>query len=237
MHELSIAMAVIDEVTKQVAGAGGGRVLSITLRIGRLSMVQEGTLRSSFDLASAGTELLGARLEIIDVPVRIWCPDCSAERELPGIQRFACPECGRLSGDIRAGRELDLEIQPLVGRLDADHRVQALDDIGHIRPLHLLQRAGNAGPHLGEGVLLHLAPDLMLGLRCASGAATEGGQGLLLEDLTVGRINVVFHVHLEVGDAVLPRMFVMRRDGHHRMGIGLLHGATTGSERIGLPSS
>ena len=59
--------------------------------------------------ASAGTELLGARLEIIDVPVRIWCPDCSAERELPGIQRFACPECGRLSGDIRAGRELDLE--------------------------------------------------------------------------------------------------------------------------------
>ena len=109
MHELSIAMAVIDEVTKQVAGAGGGRVLSITLRIGRLSMVQEGTLRSSFDLASAGTELLGARLEIIDVPVRIWCPDCSAERDLPGIQRFACPECGRLSGDIRAGRELDLE--------------------------------------------------------------------------------------------------------------------------------
>ena len=72
-------------------------------------MVQEGMLRSSFDLASAGTELLGARLEIIDVPVRIWCPDCSAERELPGIQRFACPECGRLSGDIRAGRELDLE--------------------------------------------------------------------------------------------------------------------------------
>ena len=109
MHELSIAMKVIDEVAKQVAGAGGGRVLAITLRIGRLSCVQEGALRLSFELASAGTELSGARLEIIDMPVRIWCPACGAEQELPGVQSLACPECGRLSGDIRAGRELDLE--------------------------------------------------------------------------------------------------------------------------------
>ena len=109
MHELSIATAVIDEVAKHVAGAGGGRVLSITLRIGRLSCVQEGALRLSFELASADTELSGARLEIIDVPVRIWCPACGAEQELPGVQSLACPECGRLSGDIRAGRELDLE--------------------------------------------------------------------------------------------------------------------------------
>jgi hydrogenase nickel incorporation protein HypA/HybF len=116
MHELSIAMKVIDKVAKQVAGAGGGRVLAITLRIGRLSCVQEGALRLSFELASAGTELSGARLEIIDMPVRIWCPACGAEQELPGVQSLACPECGRLSGDIRAGRELDLEsieLEPL----------------------------------------------------------------------------------------------------------------------------
>ena len=109
MHELSIATAVIDEVAKHVAAAGGGRVLSITLRIGRLSCVQEGALRFCFDLASADTKLSGARLEIIDVPVRIWCPACGAERELPGVQSLACPECGQLSGDIRAGRELNLE--------------------------------------------------------------------------------------------------------------------------------
>jgi len=116
MHELSIAMKVIDEVAKHVAAAGGGRVLAITLRIGRFSCVQEGALRSSFALASAGTEMSGARLEIIDVPVRIWCPACEAERELPGAQSLACPECGRVSGDIRAGRELDLEsieLEPL----------------------------------------------------------------------------------------------------------------------------
>lgn len=116
MHELSIATAVIDEVAKHVAAAGGDRVLSITLRIGRLSCVQEGSLRFFFDLASADTKLSGARLEIIDVPVRIWCPACGAEQELQGVQSLACPKCGRLSGDIRAGRELDLEsieLEPL----------------------------------------------------------------------------------------------------------------------------
>ncbi len=116
MHELSIATAVIDEVSKHVSRAGGGRVLSITLRIGRLSCVQEGALRMSFDLASADTELSGARLEIIDVAVRIWCPACATERELPGVQSLACPACGHVSGDIRAGRELDLdsiELEPL----------------------------------------------------------------------------------------------------------------------------
>lgn len=109
MHELSIATAVIDEVTKHVTGAGGGRVIAVTLRIGWLATVHEGALRSGFALASAGTELCGARLEIVDVPVRIWCPACRAERGLPSLQRFACPECGQVSGDIRAGRELDLE--------------------------------------------------------------------------------------------------------------------------------
>jgi hydrogenase nickel incorporation protein HypA/HybF len=116
MHELSIAIKVIEEVSRHVAEAGGGRVIAVTLRIGRLSTVQDGALRYGFGLACEGTIVAGARLVIIEVPVRIWCPACAAERELPSLQRFACPECGRPCGDIRAGRELDLdsiELEPL----------------------------------------------------------------------------------------------------------------------------
>jgi hydrogenase nickel incorporation protein HypA/HybF len=83
--------------------------MGVTLRIGRLSCVHEDALRSSFDLVTEGTPLANASLSVIEVPVRIWCAICKAEVELPGIQRFACPACGHLSGNIRAGRELDIE--------------------------------------------------------------------------------------------------------------------------------
>jgi hydrogenase nickel incorporation protein HypA/HybF len=109
MHELSIASSIVDIVWEHARQQGGGRVTGVTLRIGRLSCVSEDALRSSFDLVTEGTPLADASLSVIDVPVRIWCAVCQAVVELPGIQRFACPACGHLSGDVRAGRELDLE--------------------------------------------------------------------------------------------------------------------------------
>jgi hydrogenase nickel incorporation protein HypA/HybF len=109
MHELSIANSIAEIVGEQAQSQGGGRITGVTLRIGRLSCVHEDALRYSFDLVTEGTPLSGASLAVIEVPVRIWCAICKAEVELPGIQRFACPACGHLSGDIRAGRELDIE--------------------------------------------------------------------------------------------------------------------------------
>jgi len=121
MHELSIASRIVEIAGEHARREGGGRVASVTLRIGRLSCVHEDALRSSFDLVTAGTPLAGASLAVIEVPVRIWCALCEAEVELPGIQRFACPACGHLSGDIRAGRELDIEsIQIAPDQIAAD---------------------------------------------------------------------------------------------------------------------
>lgn len=121
MHELSIATNIVEIAREHVRRQGGGRVTVVTLRIGRLSCVHEDALRHGFDLATEGTELAGAALVVIEVPVRIWCPACEAEVELPGIQRFACPACGHLSGDVRTGRELDIEsIQIMAARSAAD---------------------------------------------------------------------------------------------------------------------
>ena len=109
VHELSIASRVVELVGEEVRAAGGGRVAAVTLKIGALSCVHEDALRFSFNLVREGTPLAGAELRIVTVPVVIWCAACSREVAIPGIQKFACPECGTLSGDIRAGRELDLE--------------------------------------------------------------------------------------------------------------------------------
>jgi hydrogenase nickel incorporation protein HypA/HybF len=121
MHELSIASSIVEIAGEHARREGGGRVASVTLRIGRLSCVHEGALRYSFDLVTQGTPLAGATLAVIEVPVRIWCALCKAVVELPGIQRFACPACGHLSGDVRSGRELDIEsIQIAADQLGPD---------------------------------------------------------------------------------------------------------------------
>lgn len=109
MHELSIANRVVELVAEQVRSAGAAGATAVTLRIGGLACVHEDALRFSFDLVREGTPAAAAKLRIVHVPVRIWCGACGREVELPGIQRFACPDCGTPSGDVRAGRELDLE--------------------------------------------------------------------------------------------------------------------------------
>lgn len=109
MHELSIALRVIDLAEGHLRDAGGGRVVSVRLRVGRLSGVAPDALRTALTLAIQETTLEAATVEIDEVPVRIWCPACEREVELPGLVPLACPECGTRSGDVRAGDQLELE--------------------------------------------------------------------------------------------------------------------------------
>jgi len=109
VHELSLAMSIVETATELARQQGAARVIDVTLRIGCLSCVHEEALRSSFMIARETTPLAESNLTVIPVPVRIWCPLCHAEQELADIQRFACPVCATRSCHIRAGRELELE--------------------------------------------------------------------------------------------------------------------------------
>lgn len=107
MHELSIAVSLIDMAAEE-AERLGVRVEALNLRLGALSGVVREALLFSFDLAAEGTAIEGARLEIEEVPVAVFCPVCHEERTLPGIQDFRCPVCGAPTPDVIRGRELEL---------------------------------------------------------------------------------------------------------------------------------
>ena len=109
MHELSIAVKLVTLAAAEARAAGAERVARVRLRIGRLAGVHAEPLRFAFAAARTGTPLAEAELVIDEVPVRVWCPSCAAEGELPGVQPLACPTCGAATGDIRAGHELELE--------------------------------------------------------------------------------------------------------------------------------
>lgn len=108
MHELSIALSLIDVASEQLARLGAVRVEAIRLRVGPLSGVATDALHFSFALAAAGTPIDGARLDIDEVPVAAWCDTCAAERALVSPSRRRCPECGTPTPRIVRGAELEL---------------------------------------------------------------------------------------------------------------------------------
>jgi hydrogenase nickel incorporation protein HypA/HybF len=115
MHELSIALSILDIAAEEAERQGGGRVAAIRLRLGPLSGVVKDALLSAYDLAREGSCMIGAELVIEEVPLVAYCPACLAERTLESVQHLCCPACGTPTSKVVSGRELEvvaLEIEP-----------------------------------------------------------------------------------------------------------------------------
>jgi hydrogenase nickel incorporation protein HypA/HybF len=107
MHELSIMESALNLALDQATKAGGSRLYGIRLRIGVLSGVVPEALQFAFEALAPGTAAEGAELSIEHVPARFWCASCACEFQSDDM--FGdCPECHKPSGDLRAGREMEL---------------------------------------------------------------------------------------------------------------------------------
>lgn len=109
MHELSIAASIVDAAVESVAAYPGARVTAVRLRVGVLAAVVEDALQFCWEIATEGTPLAGAALQVRTLPVVVHCAACHAESMLDGVQSFRCPLCGRLAAELRQGRELEIE--------------------------------------------------------------------------------------------------------------------------------
>ena len=108
MHELSIALDLIDAASAEIARLGPVHVIAVRLRVGPLAGVVKEALLFSFEVAATGTPLDGVRLKIDDVPVSVWCDTCDAERELLDLTRRRCPTCHSPTPQLVRGNELEL---------------------------------------------------------------------------------------------------------------------------------
>jgi len=86
---------------------GANRIHELRLRVGALSGAVPEALRFAFDAVTAGTMAQGASLAIEAVPAKWWCTSCAAEFDADDLLA-ECPRCGAWSGELRAGRELDI---------------------------------------------------------------------------------------------------------------------------------
>ncbi|MDQ2866235.1 MAG: hydrogenase maturation nickel metallochaperone HypA [Candidatus Eremiobacteraeota bacterium] len=117
MHELSVAMAIIDEVSERCAGEKASRIAAVHLRIGELSSVVNDALIFSWDLAAEGTVAAGSLLKIERVAVAVECPNCARERRPMSANHLVCIECGTPAPQIVRGRELEVVAMEVI---DAD---------------------------------------------------------------------------------------------------------------------
>ena len=107
MHELSIALSIIEGIEEEMQQNGYQTIEAVHLRIGVLAGVDQQALRFAFELASEGTELQGVRLVIESVRLLVSCPVCNATHT-PDPQHILCPRCLTPEQEILEGKELEV---------------------------------------------------------------------------------------------------------------------------------
>ncbi|MFF8900358.1 hydrogenase maturation nickel metallochaperone HypA [Streptomyces lydicus] len=108
MHEMSIALAVVEQVEGAARPAGAGAVHSVRLQVGELAGVVPDALAFSFELACAGTALEGAELVLDPVPARARCGPCDRTWSTGMPPQLSCPACGGATAELLSGRELQI---------------------------------------------------------------------------------------------------------------------------------
>jgi len=107
MHELSIAVALVEQVEEVRLANGGGKVVSVDVKVGQWQLVVPEILSGYFEHLAQGTPLEAAEIRIDSIEATARCRDCSEEfRVEDGF--LVCPRCGALGCTLLTGDELNL---------------------------------------------------------------------------------------------------------------------------------
>lgn len=105
MHELSIAMSLLDIVTDEARKASSEKVTEVVVEIGDFAGVEPEALQLSWEMATRDTIVAGAPLVVENVEGIARCRECSNEFRAKEIFT-QCTGCGSIRYDIISGREL-----------------------------------------------------------------------------------------------------------------------------------
>lgn len=108
MHELSIALEILDIVEKEAVKHGASAVREVSLRVGDLSGVEVESLTFSFEAVKKERELTRETVLDIDrVPVKIRCTPCNQVFQ-GADHRVLCPRCEGFETQLLQGEELEI---------------------------------------------------------------------------------------------------------------------------------
>jgi hydrogenase nickel incorporation protein HypA/HybF len=115
VHELSIALGIVDAVADARDAHGSPRVRAVHLLLGPLSGVAKEALLFAYPIACEGSGLEGSELVIAEDPIVVYCEPCQAERLVRSSTELRCRECDTPAGRLVGGRAISvtaMEVEP-----------------------------------------------------------------------------------------------------------------------------
>lgn len=107
MHEMSLAIQIVDIALSEGAKAGARRISAIEIEVGELAGVMAEALDFCLEAAARETLAEGAAFVLVAIPGLGYCPACAHEVPVSAFPA-QCPQCQGFGVVIRAGGELRL---------------------------------------------------------------------------------------------------------------------------------
>lgn len=108
MHELSIAHSLVQLAIETAEQNHLKKIEALRVKLGVFSGVVKEALEFSFDIATEGTSIERAHLIIEEIPLKIFCSQCSQEYVLEKPIPIKCPRCNSGTDQILEGKEIEL---------------------------------------------------------------------------------------------------------------------------------
>ncbi len=108
MHEMSIALNIIDIVLEAAKQERAQRINSIQVEIGAMAGVIPEALTFCFSEAQKNTLAAGAQIDFVITPATAFCAAC--QHTFPAFERAVpCPRCGDMVVQMNGGTALKVK--------------------------------------------------------------------------------------------------------------------------------
>jgi len=108
MHEMSIALGIIDVATQQARKENASKVTELELDIGTMSGVEVSALNFALEIAIVDTPLECSKVKINHIKARSECLECGHVFDADSYIN-PCPECNELNTKFLSGKELQVK--------------------------------------------------------------------------------------------------------------------------------
>jgi hydrogenase nickel incorporation protein HypA/HybF len=108
VHELSLALSIVEIAEEEVKKAGQRQVETIVLEIGTLAGVEKAALDFAWQEAVKHTVLEQAECIIEDITARARCLHCNREFDLAFLYDL-CPFCSNPAKELIQGNEIRIK--------------------------------------------------------------------------------------------------------------------------------